>query len=265
MLFAERKVGWKIMKKAVISGSASGIGRCIKLRLEKQGYTVIGIDIKDAEVLADLSTAKGREDAIKNTIDQTDGDFDVLVLAAGLGGHLDDGQLVAKVNYYGAIELLDGFKNALIRKKGRCVVISSNSAQMNIDPESPIITALLDGSEDEAMTAIGSLPAAATYGASKHAVARAVRRRAGEWGAKGVRLNAIAPGQTETPLYRGAADHPTIGKAVVAIPIPQRRVAAADEIAGVIEFMLSDAAAYMHGSIIYVDGGTDAQIRPDAF
>lgn len=253
------------MKKAVISGSASGMGACVKARLEAQGYTVTGIDLKNADVEADLSTAQGRQQAIKETLEQTGGAFDILVLAAGLGGHLDDGQLVAKVNYYGAVELLDGFRDALAANKGRCAVISSNSAQMGIDPANPIITALLDGDEAQAMAAIGDLPAAATYGASKHAVARAVRRRAAEWGAAGIQLNAIAPGQTETPLYRGAADHPEIGKAVTAIPIPQNRVATADEMAGVIEFMLSDAAAYMHGSIIYVDGGTDAQLRPDAF
>jgi NAD(P)-dependent dehydrogenase (short-subunit alcohol dehydrogenase family) len=66
-------------------------------------------------------------------------------------------------------------------------------------------------------------------------------------------------------MYRGAADHPIIGKSVESIPIPKTRVASADEIAGVIEFMLSGAADYMQGSIIYVDGGTDAQLRPDMF
>ncbi|GAB5487209.1 MAG: SDR family oxidoreductase [Parasphingorhabdus sp.] len=253
------------MTKAVISGSASGIGACIRTRLEQQGYSVTGIDIKDAEVITDLSTPEGRQAAIDGALEQTGGSIDILVLAAGLGGHLDDGQLVAKVNYYGAIELLDGFRDALASTKGRCVVISSNSAQMGIDPQSPIITGLLDGSETEAMDAIGALPAAATYGASKHAVARGVRRRAAEWGGLGIQLNAIAPGMTETPLFRGAAEHPTIGQAVTAIPIPQDRVASADEMAGIIEFMLSDAASYMHGSIIYVDGGTDAQLRPDAF
>ena len=253
------------MAKAVISGSASGIGGCVRSRLENQGIEVTGIDIKDAEVIADLSTAEGRQAAISGALEKTAGTIDILVLAAGLGGHLDDGQLVAKVNYYGAIELLDGFRDALADANGRCVVISSNSAQMHIDPQNPIITSLLDGTEEEAMETIGSLPAAATYGSSKHAVARAVRRRAAEWGELGIQLNAIAPGQTETPLYRGAADHPTIGQAVTAIPIPQKRVATADEMAGVIEFMLSDVAAYMHGSIVYVDGGTDAQLRPDAF
>ena len=136
---------------------------------------------------------------------------------------------------------------------------------MRTDPESDIVRCLLEGNEGQAMQYIGDSHGALTYGVSKHAVARAVRRRAAEWGQAGITLNAIAPGMTETPMFRGAADHPVIGKSVEAIPIPKTRVASPDEIAGVIEFMLSDAAEYMQGSIIYVDGGTDAQLRPDAF
>ena len=253
------------MAKAVISGSASGIGACTRVRLEEQGYEVIGIDLKDAEVTADLSTTEGRQKAIDGALEQTGGEIDILVLAAGLGGHLEDGQLVARVNYYGAVTLLDGFKDAVAKQNGRVVVISSNSAQMHMDPNNDLAKALLDGTEEEAMEVIGGNHAALTYGVSKHALARAVRRRAAEWGAAGIRLNAIAPGMTETPMFRGAADHPEIGKSVDAIPIPQNRYADPDEIAGVIEFMLSDAADYMHGSIVYVDGGTDAQLRPDAF
>ena len=258
------------MKTAVISGSASGIGKCIRVRLEKSGAKIIGIDRKDAEVIADLSNAEGRTLAIRKAIEKAHGKIDILVLAAGLGGHVENGQLVAAVNYYGAVRLLEGFRDALAKAQGRVVVISSNSAQMQIDPTHPIIAKLLadseeDSSEEEALALIDDLHGAAVYGISKHALARAVRRRAAQWGSLGVRLNAIAPGQTETPLYRGAADHPTIGKSVAAIPIPAKRVASADEIAGVIVFMLSDDAAYMQGSIVYVDGGTDAQLRPDAF
>ena len=253
------------MKSAIISGAASGIGACIKARLAKQGYEIIGIDLKGEAVSADLSNPEGRQQAVSSALELAGGKIDRLVLAAGLGGHLDDGQLVAKVNFFGAIELLDGFKNALAETDGRVVVISSNSAQMRTDPNSDIVRHMLDGDEDATMAAIGDAHAALTYGTSKHAVARAVRRRAAEWGEAGITLNAIAPGQTETPMFRGAADHPVIGKSVDAIPIPKKRVATPDEMAGVIEFMLSDAAEYMHGSIIYVDGGTDAQLRPDAF
>lgn len=253
------------MKKAVISGAASGIGACVKTRLEAQGYNVIGIDLASETVCADLSVKSGRADAIAKTLELCGGKIDRLVLAAGLGGHLDNGALVARVNYFGAIELLDGFKDALAAQEGRCVVISSNSAQMRDVSNTPAVLAMLEGDEDAMVEAIGDSHAAMTYGASKHAVARAVRRRAAEWGAAGITLNAIAPGQTETPMYRGAADHPVIGKSVDMIPLAKKRVATPDEMAGVIEFMLSDAAEYMQGSIIYVDGGTDAILRPDAF
>lgn len=253
------------MGTAVITGAASGIGACAKARLEAQGYDVIGIDLKGEAISADLSTAEGRSSAINQALKISDGKIDRLVLAAGLGGHIEDGQLVAKVNYFGCVMLLDGFKDALKETNGRVVVISSNSAQMRTDPESDIVRCLLEGNEGQAMQYIGDAHGALTYGVSKHAVARAVRRRAAEWGQAGITLNAIAPGMTETPMFRGAADHPVIGKSVEAIPIPKTRVATPDEIAGVIEFMLSDAAEYMQGSILYVDGGTDAQLRPDAF
>lgn len=253
------------MGTAVISGSASGIGACVKTRLLAQGHKVIGIDLKNADINADLSTPTGRKAAIDGALKMSGGKIDRLVLAAGLGGHLENGKLVAKVNYFGCVALLDGLKDALSAVKGRAVVISSNSAQMRTDPNTPFVLAMLEGDEDKAMTLIGDAHGALTYGTSKHAVARAVRRRAAEWGKAGITLNAIAPGMTETPMFRGAADHPVIGKSVEGIPIPKTRVASPDEIAGVIEFMLSDGAEYMQGSILYVDGGTDAQLRPDAF
>ncbi len=253
------------MKHAVISGSASGIGACVKARLEAQGFRVIGIDLKNADITADLSKPQGRAQAVRSALEISGGKIDRLVLAAGLGGHVDDGQLVVRVNYFGAIELLDGLKDAVVEASGRCVVISSNSAQMRTDPESDIVKSLLDGDEAGAMAHIGDAHGAMVYGPSKHAVARAVRRRSADWAEAGATLNAIAPGQTETPLFRGAADHPVIGKSVEALPLPKKRVATADEMAGIIEFMLSDAADYMQGSIIYVDGGTDALLRPDAF
>jgi len=253
------------MKTAVITGAASGIGACVKTRLKAQGYEIIGIDLKDETISADLSRQDGRKAAINQALDLSKGKIDRLVLAAGLGGHIEDGQLVAKVNYFGAVEVLDGLKHALETAQGRVVAISSNSAQMRTDPKSDIVASLLSGDEDQAMEHISDAHGALIYGLSKHALARAVRRRAADWGQAGITLNAIAPGMTETPMFRGAADHPVISKSVEAIPIPKSRVASPDEIADVIEFMLSDAAEYMQGSIIYVDGGTDAQLRPDEF
>jgi len=253
------------MTTAVITGSASGIGAATRARLESEGFNVIGIDLRNAEIEADLSTPEGRQKAVSETIEKSNGKIDRLVLAAGLGGHLEDGALVARVNYFGALAVLDGLKDALVVAGGRCVVIGSFSATMFIEPDNPVVAALLQNDEEAAMMAIGDLHAAKTYATSKHALTRMVRRRSAEWGAAGVTLNLIAPGQTATPMQQGAAEHPTISKALSSIPVPKKRVASPDEMAGVIQFLLSDAADYMQGSVVYVDGGTDAQLRPDGF
>jgi len=253
------------MGTAVVTGSASGIGACVKARLEAQGFNIIGIDLKGEAIDADLSTVDGRQAAIDQALIMSGGKIDRLVLAAGLGGHLDDGALVARVNYFGAVSLLDGLCDALEHTNGRCVVIGSNSAQIRTNAEAPMVEAMLAGDEQKTMDVIGDFHAAAVYGHSKHALTRAVRRRAQHWGERGISINVIAPGPTETPMLDGVKEHPTISKSLDMIPIPQKRFGRADEIAEIIEFLLSDTADYMQGSVIYVDGGTDAQIRPDTF
>ncbi len=253
------------MKHAVISGAASGIGAHVRQRLENQGFNAIGIDLKDTEVTADLSSPQGRNLAIEKTLKLCQGKIDRLVIAAGLGGHLEDGQLVARVNYFGAVALLDGFNPALETANGRCVVIGSNSAQMRTNPEAPMVEAMLAGDEAKTINVIGDAHGALVYGHSKHALTRAVRHRAADWGKAGIRMNVIAPGPTETAMLQGVKDHPTISKSLDMIPIPQNRFALPEEIAAIIEFLLSDTADHMHGSVIYVDGGSDAQVRPDGF
>ena len=253
------------MKTAIVTGAASGIGAETKKRLEKQGYKTIGIDLKNTEICADLSTNAGRQSAIDQALELSGGKIDRLVLAAGLGGHIENGQLVAKVNYFGTVVLLEGLQSALEATKGRCVVIGSNTAQLGADPSSPMITAMLEEDEAKTMEIIADAHAAMVYGSTKHAVTRAVRRRAADLGAKGVTINVIAPGPTDTPMLQGVKDHPVISQSLNAIPIPKVRFGRLDEVVDVIEFMLSDSAEYMQGSVIYVDGGTDAQIRPDAF
>jgi len=253
------------MSIAVITGAASGIGAEVRKRFEAQGYEVIGIDLKNSEVTADLSTEAGRTSAISETLAKCDGKIDRLLLAAGLGGHLDDGALVARVNYFGAVALLDGFKDALAATGGQCIAIGSNSAQMRPIDNTPIVEAMMEGDESKTMDIIGDMHAAMVYAGTKHALTRAARHRAAEWGEAGIQLNVIAPGPTETPMLQGVKDHPTISKSLEMIPIPQKRFAQVEEIAGVIEFMFSETAAHMHGSVIYVDGGSDAQVRPDRF
>jgi NAD(P)-dependent dehydrogenase (short-subunit alcohol dehydrogenase family) len=254
------------MGNAIVTGAASGIGRAVREQLQKSGDRVIGIDLHDVEVNADLGTPEGRKRAVDETLALAAGAIDRLVLAAGLGGQVRDGLRVLTVNYFGSVDLLDAFKDAMVGRPGAAAVaVSSNAAQLGVSYDDPVVLALLDQDEAKARELFGDRDGGIAYCLSKHAIARAVRRRAMEWGRAGVRLNAIVPGQTDTPLYRAVCADPEMGQVVEQLPLPLGRTAAAEEIAGAIVYLLSDASSYVHGSVLWADGGMDAAIRPDAF
>ena len=251
---------------AVVTGSASGIGAAVRARLEKNGDHVIGVDLRNAEIEVDLSMPEGRKQSIAQALEACGGILDRLVVAAGLGAHVSDVPKIASVNYFGAVEVLDGLRGAMEgREAAAAVAICSNSAQLMPFDEHPFVLALLEHDEPAALALLDEHQGFIAYGGSKHALSRAVRRRAREWGARGVRLNGIAPGVTRTPLMDGAVKHPIYGKGVDALEIPLGRWAEPDEIAGVINFLLGPEAAYIHGSIVFADGGGDAANRPDRF
>jgi NAD(P)-dependent dehydrogenase (short-subunit alcohol dehydrogenase family) len=253
------------MGVAAVSGSASGIGAAVRARLERDGDEVVGIDLRGAEVEADLSSAEGRAAAVAGVREACGGALDRLVLCAGLGPQVGDAR-IARVNYFGAVELLDGLLPCLRGRPGAAaVVVASNSAQLGPFQEHPVVLALLEGDEARACELLADDVGYIAYGGSKHALTRAVRRRAAAWGEAGVRLNAVAPGPTRTPLLEGTEKHPIWGKHAGALPVPLGREATADEIAGVIGFLLGPDAGYVHGAVLYADGGSDASVRPDSF
>jgi NAD(P)-dependent dehydrogenase (short-subunit alcohol dehydrogenase family) len=255
------------MGTAVVSGSASGIGAAVRSRLERQDDRVIGIDLRDAEVKTDLSTREGRDAALAAVVERCEGRLDRLVLSAGLGVQVTPISLIASVNYFGAVELLDGLFPALQRGEDpAAVVICSNSAQLVPLDDHPYTAALLAGDETVAHRILEETGEAfLAYAGSKNALGRALRRRAGEWGRAGVRLNAVAPGPVETPLLEGGLDDPRFGEAIRSLQVPLGRRGVPDEIAALVAFLLGPEASYVHGSIYYIDGGIDAEARPDRF
>src|SRR5688572_9762890 len=99
------------MRTIVVTGSASGMGAATKARLEAAGDRVIGVDIKDADVVADLGTAEGRQAAIDAVTEQSGGTVDGLVTWAGLPGLTErPGSLLVSVNYFGTVVLLEGLR-----------------------------------------------------------------------------------------------------------------------------------------------------------
>ncbi|MDR3655680.1 MAG: SDR family oxidoreductase [Mycobacterium sp.] len=254
-----------------ITGSASGMGRETAQRLRGDGHNVIGVDIKDADVVADLSTPDGRQRAADGVLEASGGTLDGAVLAAGLGPSpgRDRVRLIAQVNYFGVVELLVAWRPALVAaERAKVVVVASNSATTVPVVPRRTVRALLAHDAEKAVRSVRLLgPAAPTmmYAASKIAVSRWVRRHAvlPEWAGSGVRLNAIAPGAVLTPLLQEQLSNPRQAKAVRSFPVPVGGFGEASQMAAWMCFMLSDAADFLCGSIVFVDGGTDAYFRPD--
>ncbi len=129
-----------------------------------------------------------------------------------------------------------------------------------------IVRALLAGNVDSAYRwarTMGPNSSTFAYGGSKIAVARWVRRHATrhDWAGTGIRLNAIAPGAILTPLLQGQLDDPGQGRAVSGFPLPVGHYGDPGQIGDWVAFMCSDAAEFLCGSIVFVDGGSDAYYR----
>ncbi len=249
----------------VVTGAASGLGAAVTARLRARGERVVTVDLRDADVAADLGTVAGREDALGRALALVDGPLAGLVPCAGLGPQVPDHALIASVNFFGAVAFLDGCLGALAAAaSASAVAISSNSTTIDPTVNAELVAAFLSRDEDTARGLAAAMPGNTVYASSKVAIARDVRRRVVEWGGRRVRINAVAPGPFRSPLLQQGLDDPTFGPLIEALPVPTGAIGTPDEVAAVVDFLLGPDASYVHGSIVFVDGGIDAQLRPDA-
>lgn len=253
------------MSTYLVTGAASGLGAAVTERLRDRGDRVVTVDLRDADVEADLGTVDGRADALRRSLELVDGPLTGMVPCAGLGPQVPDHPLIASVNYFGAVAFIDGCFDALRAAAPAAVVaISSNSTTIDPTVNAGLVAAFLAGDEATARGIAGNLPGNAVYASSKVAIARDVRRRVNEWGGVGVRINAVAPGPFRSALLQQGLDDPTFGPLIESLPVPTGEIGTPDQVAAAIEFLLGSDASYVHGSILFVDGGIDALLRPDA-
>lgn len=263
------------MSTYAVTGAASGMGLAVAERLRSDGHTVVTVDLRDADIVADLATAEGRQHAAREVLERTAGRLHGAVLAAGLGPVPGREELIAQVNYTAPVELLDAWRPALAATaaadgvSSKVVVFGSNSASVTPGIPGALVSSFLrDRPRLRAAVTrpLGHNGAAFVYGASKLALTRWARREAvtQAWAGSGIRLNVIAPGAIMTPLLEAQLAGPDRER-IETFPVPTGGYGRAEDIAAWAVLMLSPAADFLCGSVIYVDGGTDAYFRADAW
>lgn len=252
----------------VVTGSASGIGATTSRMLTERGEKVIGVDLKNADVEADLSTQEGRVAAAAKIVELSGGVVDAVIACAGIAAPR---ALTISVNYFGVVNLLQELLPALRKSDAPRVAVVSSMA--SLQPNSPeLVDAALAGDEAKAIEIADKLAEQgpqvgyAVYPSSKRALSRWVRRASisADYAGAGIALNAVAPGTVLTPMTEGLLSDPERVKMVDAsVPMPLNYHQKPESIAEVLLFLTSPANTHMAGQTIYVDGGADASLRGD--
>ncbi len=249
-----------------MTGGATGIGAELKRQLLEQGHAVISVDIKEGDVIADLSTKEGRQAAVDGIRERAPDGLDGFIPCAGLPPVARPLSLIAQVNYFAVVDTVEGVRDLVAKKRGTVLIVASNSAPM-IQNEDPFVQKCLAGDEAAACAEIESRDGHTAYAGSKRAITLWMRRNVVDYAQGGVRINAVAPGITNTPLSDRVLADEEMGAAIKQFQdmVPWGGTAQPDQIANVMRFMLSPEADFVCGSVFFVDGGSDAMLRNDAF
>lgn len=248
-------------RRYVVTGSASGIGAATASILRDGGATVIGCDLNDAEVIADLSTPVGR----RSMVDQVArwGHIDAVLAIAG-GGRTG----LIETNYFGTVAALEGLRPLLAGSADpRAVAVSSTSSLAPADER--VLQACADGEEATATALVAADPALrdAAYGIAKRALNGWVRRVAPTpgWAGAGIPLNAVAPGVVDTPAAAWILADPGIRAAVeTAAPQPLGGFPGRPEwVAHLIAWLAGPENRFVTGQVIFADGGAEAALLGD--
>ncbi len=228
-------------KTALVTGHASGIGAATAKLLADEGAAIVGVDLSQGQNVADPALWQGLADQLAN--------IDIAVVNAGIAtaaplADLDfaEWRRTLSVNLDGAMLSIQAAMRAMIgHGRGGAIVT----------------TASISGLKAE--------PGTGAYGASKAGLIQLAKVAAKEGAPHGIRVNAIAPGGVDTPIWDGMdffdqmvgelGSRAAATKAMAQMATPLGRWASAEETARQIAFLLSDDAATITGAVLAADGG----------
>lgn len=245
-------------KVVLITGAGSGIGRAAALAFARHGAMVAVADITDAdgiETVAQIEASGGIARFFKVNVSKSDeveylirrvvdtwGRLDIALNNAGITNDMapitetseEDFDRVIAVNLKG-VWLCMKYAIAQMLKQGGGVIVNTASA-----------------------LSLTVLPGSSAYIASKHGVAGLTKTGAVEYGKHNIRINAVCPGVIRTPLLANRPNADELEKSLIALH-PIGRLGTGEDVANCLLWLASDAASFVHGALISVDGGWVAQ------
>lgn len=235
----------------LVTGAASGIGAATARQLSAQGARLVLADIDakaGAALLQEVAEARfircdvslEQDMAAAVALAEQTGSLDGLVNCAGVAGNsgpleeigIDEWQRVLAINLTGVFL---GIKHALrvMKPRGRGAIVSVSSG-----------------------AGVIGTPHMAPYCASKHGVLGLTKTAALENAAAGIRVNAVLPGSTRTPMLEASMHADPAVEQMITQSIPSGRLGTPDEIANAIVWLLGSGASYVNGHSLLVDGGS---------
>jgi NAD(P)-dependent dehydrogenase (short-subunit alcohol dehydrogenase family) len=241
------------MQVAIVTGASSGIGFGTAVKLAGMGMSVVGVG-RDEKKLAELAKAIGnpdriatlaidltQDDAPKRTVDlalSRFGGIDFLINNAGVGS--------PKPVHETDDAMLDYFLNLMLRAPFRL----ARDVLPHMKPGSAIINVT------STFAVIGGRRGGA-YSAAKGGLTALTTHMACQYGATGIRCNAVAPGVTVTPMTEGRLED-SMFKRINVEMTPATRLGTIDDIASTIAFLCTPGGSFINGQTIVVDGGWSA-------
>ena len=244
-----------------VTGAGSGIGQAMALKLAAEGSTVVCSDINEQGAQATAARVEGlgakavvnaldtsSEEAVKEALAKAKRDLgrlDVLMNNAGVGSKNWETTTAINLNgvYYGLIHACP----MMAEQGGGAIVNTASVAGLNA------LMRPVEYHDDPA-----AVEAVSAYVASKHGVVGLTKQFAVAFGTKGVRVNAVCPGYIKTPIISGILEREG-GEGFLKTLHPMGRLGAPEEAAQVAAFLASDAASFVTGVAMPVDGGYSAR------